>query len=83
MTVAPNLASIQSVGCWYEDQERTQPMRYQVCVRQFRRGEWEVMMGSIVTYLSPEDYCDMHQLLLVEMYRGTRHALSHERTELI
>lgn len=77
------LPSIQSVRSWYQEQERAQPMRYQVMVRKLHRGEWEVMMGHIVTYLSLDDYCDMHGLQLAEMFRGTRHALSHERTELV
>jgi hypothetical protein len=71
------------VGAWYQERERTQPMCYHVQVRKFHRGEWVMMLGSIVTYLSLDDYCDMHQLLLVQMFRGTRHALPHERTELI
>jgi hypothetical protein len=74
---------VSNVGAWYQEHERSHPMRYQVLVRKFHRGEWEVMMGSLVTYLSPEDYCDMHGLHLVELFRGTRHALHHERTELI
>lgn len=83
MTIVSSPGQVSNVGAWYQEAERSHPMRYQVVVREFKGGEWEVMMGHIVTYLSPEDYCDMHQLLLVQLQRGTRHALPHERTELI
>jgi hypothetical protein len=79
----PSMPSVRDMGRWYEEQERTQPMRFQVSVRSWYKGEWELQVGSIVTYLSLEDYCDLHGLQLVEWYRGTRHALPHERTELI
>lgn len=73
--------SVEQVGRWYADQEKDRPTRYQVTVKCLRTKEY--LMGSIVTHLSPEEYCEMHNYQLVERYKGTRPALPHERTELV
>ncbi len=70
-------------AAWYQEQERDRPMFYRVVVCKQRADELEVMIGHIVTHLDLDDYCDMHGLQLVDLQRGTRRALSHERTELI
>lgn len=72
---------VQEVVNWYVEQERDKPLRYQVSVRNLRTKEY--LMGSIVTYLSPDEWCDMHGYQLMERFKGTRPALSHERTELV
>lgn len=81
MTLPFTTTAVEEVGRWYADQEKDRPTRYQVTVKDLRTKEY--MMGSIVTYLSPEEYCEMHHYQLVERYKGTRPALSHERTELV
>lgn len=73
--------AVQKVADWYAEQERDKPLRYQVGVKNLRTKEY--LMGSIVSHLSPEEYCDMHGFHLVERFKGTRPALSHERTELV
>jgi hypothetical protein len=72
---------VESVGRWYQDQEKDKPNRYQVMVRDLRTKEY--LVGCLVTFLSPEEYCEMHGFQLMERYKGTRPALSHERTELV
>jgi hypothetical protein len=69
---------------WYQEHEPNKPMRYQVMVRRVDRekDQFEHLIGSIVTHMALEDYCDLHGLFLYEKYRGTRTALPHERTEL-
>lgn len=81
MTLPFTVTAVEEVGRWYQDQEKDKPLRYQVTVRNLRTKEY--LMGSIVSHLSPEEYCEMHGLQLVERYKGTRPALSHERTELV
>lgn len=58
------------------------PKRYPVMCIQPKAGDWEYLHGYIVTHMNVQDYCDMHGLTLVEVFRGTRGALSGERTEL-
>jgi hypothetical protein len=81
MTLPFMVQAVEHVGRWYADQEKDRPTRYQVAVRNLRTKEY--LMGSIVTYLSPEEWCDMHGYQLMERYKGTRPALSHERTDLV
>jgi hypothetical protein len=81
MTLPFTVQSVEQVGRWYQDQEKDKPTRYQVTVRSLRTKEY--LMGSIVTYLSPDEWCDMHGYQLMERFKGTRPALSHERTELV
>jgi hypothetical protein len=58
------------------------PKRYPVSLT--KMGEkWEFYMGYVVSFLDIQDWCDMHGYKLVELYRGTRPAYSHERTDLL
>jgi hypothetical protein len=58
------------------------PKRIPVMVIKAKGAEWEYLYGHIVTHLDVKDYCDMHGLTLVEVFRGTRAALRTEQTEL-
>jgi hypothetical protein len=47
-------------------------------------GKWnEFAMGSVVTFLEIDEWCELKGYKLVELYRGTRPAYPHERTDLL
>lgn len=59
------------------------PKRFPVLLAKIG-GRWnEFVMGYVVSHLEIQDWCDMHGYKLVELYRGTRPAYSHERTDLL
>lgn len=68
---------------WWNQDGNEVPIRFQVLLMQERRiGGFEYKIGTIVTHLSPQDWCELHGYILVEVYHGNRKALPGEQTEL-
>lgn len=89
MTLSKNAIVPPAIPLKDDTKDGEVPIRYPVMVLRERvtqmvprRVRWDYLYGTIVTHLSLDHYCTMHGLKLMQLYRGWRPALAHERTEL-